>query len=463
MKNSVTNKSVASLLCCSLLCGVSVNAYATDDSSANAYNQATDLDRTRLFADFGAGLPKGDTAFSAAIPDLTLLSAKVTGLNSCNGNVGLSVVNAFTDGTLQKIWSKFTTVLKKLASPGGAIYLTSVYISKSNPEVYGLITNGFSIGVKDFLSALGSCESMAKAIVNRADPLIQAQQQTKLNALIEQNAKSASEWSKVDLTTYMKTGLDEAVDAGVTWFGGKRGGADQDPVELVHDSLKYGYCVLRGWTVDQCTSAFSNDGKISDIEERDKQLYSSISDITSAGQTILGDEYLSVCNQCESVKVDGHGLVDYLNNIQLSIYEIIQNLAEKKITSITADEYLTVGFNPDIQVNASYFNALALVSNDTNLWKHYAYGWAYDVAYQRSITMVDRLIQMIKQAKKTEEASDSGLTPEMQELIQELRTQRSTLIDNAQSRGYHPKKYINMLLSLPERKSSSASVQRPGV
>lgn len=430
-------------------------ALSTSQSIFAAVNDSSEIARRELF--FGAAMPDTDTpTLPNSLPELTLLSAKVVAPTSCKGNVGLSLVNAFTDGTLKKIYENFSAIVSKMASRSGAIYLGSLYISKSNPNLYQLITEGVSLGMNDYLSAMGSCESMAESLVSMADDtVIEMQRSTKLNQLIEENAKAASnKWSDVKVEDMVGDGLDYLAENGIELFGHRQGGADQDPINITSTTLKYGWCVYRGISKDNCEAYYNRESKeVPEITEKLDLILQNVNTIPQkaldiAGIHILGNQYLSLCSGCESVSIHAEGILDWMQGDKENLVIRINNLANKDITNITAKEYQTVGFPPLITAGPSYFRNLNVARNDSELRNMLIYGWAFDLAYQRALGLLDALEFSLKASRTIDDIDSNGLGNKVDSMLSDLQDQRDLLDIYTRRSNYTPLQYIHELLKV---------------
>lgn len=443
---------------------LAIVAVAALSSTCVSANTIPENDKAALKLFFSASTPESDQnkPVIPPMPNLDLFSARVTAPTSCKGNVGLSISNAFTDGTLKKIYENFDAIVNQLASRDGAIYLGSLYLSKSNPPLYQLITEGVSVGVDDFLSAMGSCEAMAESLIdNVASPLIEMQKNTKLNKLVEENAQTAldEDWNDIRVEELVQGGMDKLAEEGVTIFGKKVAGKNQPPLDI-NDTLKTGWCVYRGFTLDQC-EAFMSDGdedeELEGTTETDKLIIATKEELKQAGVYLVGNKYLSICQGCESVTIENQGVSKFVEKEQRDIANNIKLLANKRINQIEEDEYKSVSFPPSIEADGNYFRNLAALNRDADVREMYIQGWAYDIAYQRSIHAMDMVENSLRAAGNTDDVKEAGLTKEYDRMLDQLESQRRRLERNADRNNYTPKMYIRSLLSVSQRLSDGKS------
>ncbi|MFL7013575.1 hypothetical protein [Enterovibrio norvegicus] len=440
-----------------LFLGFTASVFATSLSAQTIPQN----DKTNMKLFFSAATPKEEIVYVPPLPELTLLSGRVTAPTSCKGNVGLSISNAFTDGTLKKIYDNFSAIVDQLASKEGMIFLSSLYVSKSNPNLYQLITEGINLGISDYLSAMGSCEAMAESLVDvAAGPVIEMQQQTQLNDLVEKNAGRALEedWNNIRVEDIVRGGMDKLAENGVDIFGEKKAGKNQPALDLVKDTFKYGWCIYRGMSKSDCQKYYKAGNKdLPRTSESQQLIIKNIEDLDRAGFIILGNKYLSICQGCETIEVKGTGVTSWIELAQKDIFQLVNTLSQKKIQELEDTDFMKVGFQPSITVDANYFRNLAVLEKDLEVRNMYANGWAYDVAYQRAIAMMDALENTLNALETSDDVGDAGLTNEIIRLQKQLLSERSRLERTAKRNNYQPKMYIRALLGASERLSAGKS------
>lgn len=435
-------------------------------AATNAHAQTIpENEKTALKLFFSASTPPKAAPFIPPLPELTLFKAKVTAPNSCKGNVGLSFSNAFTDGTITKIFENFEQILSDLASPEGAIFLASLYVSKSNPSLYQLVTEGIDIGLDDFLSAMGSCEALATSLIDVAgDPLIEMQKQTKLNQLIEKNAQTAidEDWNNVKVEDLVHGGMDKLAENGVTIFdGNQKGGKNQEALALIEDTIHYGWCIYRGYTEEQCKEYYQGgDGSalIKGISDYEKQIFETVDEMHKLGFMIIGNKYISMCNGCESIEIAPSGVKVYIEKEQEKIKSLIDSLSLIPVADITELQYSTISIKPFIVSDANYFRNLAILETDMEVRELYANGWAYDVAYQRAVLLLDMLEDSLRGLDSTPTIEKAGLTEEIKRGIETIEAQRGILERYVKQNNYIPKMYVRSLLRVGDRVRLGKSV-----
>lgn len=104
----------------------------------------------------------------------------------------------------------------------------------------------------------------------------------------------------------------------VPWFDGERGGSDDPPIELVHDSVSVGYALLSGQTpnlneiIEDTSSVTSIDpvsGGTTTQSNRLGGLWANSSDAASWANKVIGEQRISFCPGCTSNRQSGAGLL----------------------------------------------------------------------------------------------------------------------------------------------------------
>ncbi|MFC5079665.1 hypothetical protein VTH8203_01488 [Vibrio thalassae] len=444
----------------SKLCLLFVVASATNVSASTvAEANKTDM---KLF--FSASTPTDYNVTPPPIPDLTLLSGKVSLPTSCKGNLGLSISNAFTDGTLKKIYENFDNIIRQLASTDGAIFMATLYISKSNPNLYQLIQEGLDLTMTDFLSAMGSCTTMANSLVEFVgEPLIEMQSKTKLNKIIEANAATAldQDWNHMRVEDVVKGGLDAAADAGFDIFGVLQGGKNQPAIDLMQNVVTYGYCIYRGLTQSECRQYYDqNNGSqpAPNASEAYKSVIGNVNNNKQIAEIILGNSHISVCNGCESIEVQPYGVQSYISQVQQMIATKIRVLANRDINTLSSEDYQSVGHEPVIRVDANYFRNLTTLDGDREIYEMYVMGWAYDIAYQRAWYAMDAIENSVKALLTETDIEKAGLIRQYEFKLETLDKERKRLEKHSENNNYVPKMYVKRLLSAQKQRSSHATL-----
>lgn len=444
-----------------LTIGIAVTALAFSTTSHAVVTSANDKAQLNLF--FGASnLAKNSQTVIPPMPRLTLMSAKVVAPTSCKANFGLAISNAFTDGTLKKIYENFDAILKQLASKDGLIYLSSLYVAKSNAALWQQIQEGIDLTVTDFLSSVASCEAMANSIIENVadDTVIEMQRQTTLNKIIEENAKKSidQEWNHISVDDVYKKGAEYAAQKGLTIFGNKRGGESQPALDVVTDTLSIGWCIYRGFTKNECISYRNQDiNNLVDNDKSDSKILLDVPTFNEAAEMLLGNSHISICNGCNIINTSPKESKHYLLKVQKIFEAKIQKLARKEINAITEEEYKSVSINNSIVADANYFRNLAVLNQDLALKADYISGWAFDMAYFETMTVLTILESSVLAAMNTDDVAKSGLKAHYERQLTQIDFRRRELKEFTEKNNYTPRMYVAALLQVTDRVSRGLS------
>lgn len=447
LKKIVTLMALAGALCVS------------NTALANTSNSANDKAKMNLF--FGTSAIGKSSDYTPPLPRLTLMSGKVVAPNSCNGDVSFAVTNAFTDGTLKRIYENFDEILSSLMSKGGLIYMASLYISQSNPHFYQLITEGIGVSITDFLSQMGSCEAIANSLVDNVmtnediNPVYEIQKNSRLNKIIETNAESQlGLWKDVKVEDVYKKGADEAAQRGFTIFGRQKAGDGQDALDVVNDVLQVGWCVYRGFTKEECEKyRESKPDELIDSDHLASKVIKDANGINEAGMRLVGNSYISVCSGCDTITTPPQDAVEYLTDLQSIFAARISNVAVKNINTVTSEEYQSVSSGYSIVADANYLRNLAVLENDPEVRRQFIDGWAYDLAYYEILQVISLVRQSIKGAESTSDIQTAGLSAQMQTMLKQLDRRVVEIENYNASTNYKPRMYVVALLSVGDRVS----------
>lgn len=444
-----------------LTIGIAVTAISFSTNSQAVVTSANDKAQLNLF--FGASnLSKNASTYTPPMPKLTLMSAKIVAPTSCKGNFKLAITNAFTDGTLKRIYENFDEILKQLISKDGLIYLASLYVSKSNPSLWQLIQEGIDLSVTDFLSGMASCEAMANSIIENVadDTVIEMQRQTTLNKIIEENAQRAidEDWNHISVDEVFKKGAEKAAENGLDIFGGKKGGEGQPALDIVTDTLSIGWCIYRGFTKNECIASKNKDvKKLTDSKESGSKVLKDVPSFNEAAEMLLGNSHISICNGCKTINTSPKEAKHYLLRVQKIFEAKIINLSLKNINSITDAEYKSVSINNSIVADANYFRNLALLNHDADLKADYIAGWAFDMAYFETMTILTMLESSALAAMNTDDVAKAGLVAQYDRQLTQINFRRRELAEFVDKNNYVPRMYVTALLQVTDRVSQGLS------
>lgn len=322
---------------------VSLSSMVTMSQVAHA--QAADS----LYYQIGGASPFSISAGRGHDPLATGIGVRWNVDASCgNFDIGATVsnqLNGITDGFQNMMGNVVQNAQGAVAS------LPAMIIQRSNPGLYDLLSNGVLQGRVDFDRSKLSCQNMADGMADMV--MGQGLQQMAI----------AENWQATAQTNSDAVSAQEAVeetggDNGVTWVGGqKRGGRNQDPMNVVKDTAKAGYNLLHGRTNPTADAPVSGAGggwgsiptntgtwigggasggtggsapggtSGSACRGGMCSVWQTPEEASSWVRKIVGDDDLQTCNDCEQRQSQaGTGLIRELEQEQEDIAERLASL-----------------------------------------------------------------------------------------------------------------------------------------
>jgi len=404
---------------------------------------------------------------------LTLVGARVTGLDSCDGNIGLSITNSFTDGTLKKIYENFDDIITAVISPDGLIYLSALYIQKSNPGLYNQLTNGINLGVDNFASSLSSC----KSILSAASTYIPESAIEKGRiGMTEDAVKYASEYgydlSQVDIVDFMSsnpTGVspEEIMKKGVAFFSsngvpGTGGGelSDYPVIPFIETAAAKGYCILRGINATDCDAEGLHQvaaSYASDIIDYpmfeimfgdDEDLY--MKNIQKVATQIYGDVLYTNCDGCSAVNIPGTGLQRFFESQAAEIASLIYTRVNASLDTMTAELIDEMSAPTSMIVTMPYIQSIKRYEDRPSTQNIMIQALATEVAYQRVLYISNLFEQIFQSMILNEETVDAKFQGQY-ESFSKLNTEQFLMfVQKEQSLGFKPGKYSKMILKMAD-------------
>ncbi|RAW05920.1 hypothetical protein DKQ62_16675, partial [Halomonas elongata] len=169
-----------------------------------------------------------------------------------NFDMGASVSNQL-NGITNGFQNLMGNVIQN--ATGAVASLPAMIIQRSNPQLYDLLQNGVLQGRLDYDKTKLSCQNMAEQMTDYA----MGEQ--------SQQAAKAENWKATAKNTQDPVAAQEVVEEqggnkGRTWVGGqKRGGENQEPMEVVEDTAIAGYNQLHGRSDPTSTQSVSGGGR----------------------------------------------------------------------------------------------------------------------------------------------------------------------------------------------------------
>lgn len=459
---------LASALIISSLTGVA--------SAAQESTTLSPLDRARLDLFLG---PTNTVATSYVPPvgEIELISASVRGLDSCDGDIGLTMSNAFTDGTIAKIYENFDKAVQGILSVGGAIFIGSLYVQKSNPGLYKLITDGISISMDDYFGAIASCEAMVSAASTFVPD--KAYEYGKNQAMENYVKEHGEKMSDINITEFLKPSSDEPnildeVEKGFRWYSKddaglvQVGGLDEKGnvkyAEMTGVAARIGFCILRGIPEDLCypdpdkdagkhavnpNDEIATDPLLKVIFDRDKKKANQV-EVQEVANLILGATYTASCPDCSTMRETGIGIRGWYAKEREIVASKISAQVGINLSTIKQEELNEMGAPGVLDVSLEHIRALNNMEHEKYTQSGYINGLAMDVAYQRAIAVSSYLQRMMKETAKLAPTKEAKLDGAINTEIEELRVSTKELVEELRASGYTPRMYSYSLLNYLE-------------
>lgn len=421
--------------------------------------------------------------FIPPVGKFELIGASVSGLDSCDGDLGLSISKSFSDGTLVKIWENFDKIVDGMISTGGAIYLGSLYIQKSNPGLYKLITDGISLGFDDYLSALSSCEGILRAGASFVpDEAYEFGEYTALEEYLKEN-----DMSQIDIVSFLSSedadgiggeeNLFDEVEKGFKWYshneegvvrvGGLKSDGSISYAEVTGVAARIGYCILRGVPEERCypkksvvgqgsattTDPVASDPMMKVLFEREENKEPQ-TQVSETARKILGSVYTATCKECDTNSVAGIGIRGWYAEERDRLTHLIQQQLGKDLKQIKEDDLRNLSAPGSINVSLEHIRSLNLMRQDPYLQNGFIKGLAMDVAYARTIALSQIIQQQMLATAGSKATKDAKLDDYIMAQSDEMAKQTTRLIEELRSTGYKPRQYAFGILRYLESGNS---------
>lgn len=325
-----------------------------------------------LYYDIGGAAPISVSAGRGHSPSALSMGAKWN-LNATCGNfdMGASVSNQ-----LNGITNGFQNLMGDVVqnATGAVASLPAMVIQRANPQLYDLLQNGVLQGRLDYDKTKLSCQQMAEQMTDFA----MGEQ--------SQQAAQAENWKATAKNTQDPVAAQEVVEEqggnkGRTWVGGqKRGGENQEPMEIVEDTAIAGYNQLHGRNDPTSTQSVSgggqgwgsvstNDGdwpgggSFSNTASGDCQggmctVWQDPQEAADWTKSVIGETEIRTCDGCDKRQGQaGTGLMKALEEEQTTLAENLADLVSGN-TDPTPSALNAVSAGPGLSVSRGVIEAI---------------------------------------------------------------------------------------------------------
>jgi len=313
MRKGIMKKSNFILVMC--IANIGLGLYSTVDAAGR---NTPGVDAAFIY-DIGGAEPIARAP--AGTPNIVTLSAGIQWNNNMTcGSFDPQItvtnqLNGLTDGFRNMMGNILS------AAQGFVAGLPAMAIQRANPGLYDLLQSGILQGKADFEFAETSCEEMNNMITGDGPVPFE-----KFTTTAKSNAWRREIQSTGGDAVQAKENVESSDpgDGGVTWVGGaQKGGAGQQPIESVKDTVIAGYNTLMGRSV-------TDNSVVPAAQGNGKPMWSYWNNPTSAGDyavDVVGDWQWRICDGCTKAEsVPGVGLVKQYENFITPIENDLNDL-----------------------------------------------------------------------------------------------------------------------------------------
>lgn len=295
-------------------------------SSSQAEADGSPAASPRLYFEIGGGEPVRTPVSVHSLADLGVRDdlSKILSCDLWDIKHGkdldhyVDMVKRYLEGELDALGQQIVLNIQSFVQ--GAIVGT---LQRAMPGLYD-----YSQNVHDQLSgqielAKTSCEKVAKSTRNAVNPMAQWREASDLERWktvlgVSYTAAGEMEFAGGSVLSGKNDVSKNQGNESVPWFGGKKGGKGEEPIELVNDTVSVGYALLSGQTPD-LTEVISDDSVVTSVDpitgdskttsNRLGSLWSDSSEATQWAKKVLGEQTISFCQSCDASRQSGAGLL----------------------------------------------------------------------------------------------------------------------------------------------------------
>lgn len=329
-------------------------------------------------------------------------------------------------------------------------------IARADPALYEFLQQGKLEASDIFNGSVASCREMSQRIIaNDGDAVSEWVELSGYEDWMSSSSKEAVKDKDV-------VQVDEAVDNskgdnGVSWVGGdKKGGKDQDPIELEKDTAMAGFNKLAGRDSKDKTSVEPNEKAPWFVEYWDTP---------EAAQewisTVIGSTKLRTCQDCSRMETtSGKGVYAVIELEQSKVGKKIREMVASNTVTFTADELKAVSA-PGFEVSQQVIEALRA----ENLYQDALIDRLSEEVAIASIT--EKLIAarriLIAGSREANVAQNPKAVELLQQRIKELGDEMELLQQDAALRGTTKQSVPVILLQRKSERESYRDTSQPEV
>ena len=222
------------------------------------------------------------------------VGAEWSAFRGCTFDPRASVINTLKDAK-QSINGFAEDIVS--AAPMLAASLGLSKLQENYPGAYDLITKGLADAKAGFTGAVKSCRDMQSDLANGRDPI---------NGWVRFSRKAS--WDAGAQTGENPVRVEQKLDSdaakrGIAWVGGEhKGGANQEPIRVVGDTIDAAYSHVTKDQTGSESSEITGDGRIT-------RVFSNSAAAAKWTTSVIGESTIRTCEDCDHLSTKmGQGL-----------------------------------------------------------------------------------------------------------------------------------------------------------
>ena len=232
-----------------------------------------------------------------------------------------------------------------LAAQSSIASLPALILQRANPGLYDLFQNALLKAEATVNLATKSCEQMEAEIAQGKNPF------KEWVVLSKGNDWQASMGIETDILEAKRQVESRNGANGIPWLGGRKGGAAQDPIQIIGDTIRAGYNI----TLNRpATSTAPVSG--GETETPLAAAWASPAEAWDWAVTVLGDITVRTCDGCEPSGTPGAGLLPEHERLTGTVTTSLADLVDGS-TPPTLDNLAPVSA-PGIRITRQIVEAL---------------------------------------------------------------------------------------------------------
>ena len=417
---------------------IALNSFAAQNTSAQETTPKTD---SLFYYKIGGGR---DITIPPKLSILTIdfdLNGQASALN-CNGFDPLVAIESSLDQVKDGVDDAIVAL--ESAATAAIASLPGYILQKANPGLYDLFQNALLRANESFSLATKSCERMQYEISQGKNPYDEWV-----------TVSWGDSWKKSigvgDANIHdAKEDAEAAPEEGIEWIGGiKRGGADQEPINVLSDIASAGLNILS----DRDPEVTSDLPSAATLAEH----FKGPNAVDDWVEEILGDMQIGICASCEKGAKPGKGLMPYIESTTEEVLESLMALVTDETPATLAN--LAVVEAPGIAITKQVIEAMAaLPSSERSI---VANRISQEIAESRVMEEAMIVRRLLLTGRKEGFVSSNNIAQrEVEKALNELNSEIENVIFEKEARSKFLSSTVVELL-LHDNSNRQASVNTP--